>query len=308
MFQSFEELLTKAQEVQYISTIAIAAGDDFTIIQLVAKLIELKLCRVIIAGDKNRIEELAENLFNLNEIEIIDEPDRIKSCLSAVQTVSQGKAQILVKGNVNTSDFLRAVLNKEVGLRSGRKLNVLSCYEVPGEKKLFFIADGGMMIAPTLNDKIDILNNCVPALQRMGIKNPKVALLAANEKVSNDMPATTDAKKICDLASENQLPEGIYEGPIAFDVAMSPEAAAKKGIDSKISGDVDLFLVPNIETGNCLGKAIAYYAKGTMAGLVLGATKPIIMSSRASPLKGKIASIAWAILVNNENQNYKSIN
>ena len=153
-----------------------------------------------------------------------------------------------------------------------------------------------MIIAPTLQDKVDIINNCVPMLHNMGIKLPKVALLAANEKVSPDMPATVDAKAICDMALENLLPTAIYEGPIAFDVAMSVKAAIKKGIDSKISGDVDLFLVPNIETGNCLGKAIGYFAQGIMAGLVLGATHPIIMSSRAATLKGKITSIAWALL------------
>lgn len=205
-------------------------------------------------------------------------------------------AQVLVKGRVNSSDFLKPVLNKELGLRTERKLSVLSCYDVSSEKKLLFLSDGGMIIAPTLEDKIDIILNAVPVLHRMGINNPKVAILAANEQVNPRMPATMDAYKICQMAQEGKLPKGIYEGPIAFDVAMRPEAAAAKGIKSTVSGDVDLFIVPNIETGNCLGKAIGYFAKGDMAGLVLGATNPIVMSSRGGTIKGKLASIAWALL------------
>ena len=213
-----------------------------------------------------------------------------------MKLVSSGEADIFVKGKMNTSDFLRAVLNKEFGLRTGRQLNVLTCYDVPGEKKLFFITDGGMTVAPTLADKVEILKNAVPVLHSMGIRCPKIAILAANEKVSPKIPATADAAALCEMAERGELPEGIYEGPIAFDVAMRPDAAAEKNIQSRVSGDVDLFLVPNIETGNCLGKAIGYFGKGQTAGIVVGAAAPVVMSSRAAAIKGKVTSIAWAIL------------
>ena len=300
MFKNFDELIEKAQSQEQKKTIVMAASDDETMVHVASEALKMDLCRIIMVGDEERITAFADGVLDIEEIQIVDVKDKVESCLKAVELVSAGKGQILVKGNVNTSDFLRAVLNKEVGLRSGRKLNVLSCYEVPGQKKLFFMADGGMIIAPTLKDKVDILTNCIPVLKNMGINQPKVAILAANEKVSSDMPATLDAATICDMAAKGELPEAIYEGPIAFDVAMSDKAAKKKGIESRVSGDVDMLLVPSIETGNCLGKSIGYFGKGTMAGLVLGATSPIIMSSRAASLKGKLTSIAWAILACNE--------
>ena len=194
------------------------------------------------------------------------------------------------------------MLNKEVGLRTGRQLNVLTCYDVPTEPKLFFITDGGMTVAPALADKAEILHNAVPVLHHMGIAEPKIAILAANEKPSPKMPATMDAKALCEMAASGELPAGIYEGPIAFDVAMRPEAAAEKGITSRVSGDVDLFLVPNIETGNCLGKAIGYFGHCQTAGIVVGAAAPVVMSSRAASIEGKVTSIAWAILACGDEQ------
>ena len=158
------------------------------------------------------------------------------------------------------------------------------------------MTDGGMTVAPTLSDKVEILKNAVPVLHNMGISCPKVAILAANEKVNPKMPATVDAAALVEMAERGELPEGIYEGPIAFDVAMRPDAAAEKGIKSRISGDVDLFLVPNIETGNCMGKAIGYFGGGQTAGIVVGAAAPVVMSSRSAAIKGKVTSIAWAIL------------
>ena len=266
-------------------------------IHVAQQVTELGLCDVIMVGDEDKLKELAAaDNFDLSRVRVVDEKDPEKLGLTAVELVSSGEADVLVKGKLNTSDFLRAVLNKEVGLRTGRQLNVIMAYDVPGQKKLFFITDGGMNIAPSLDDKVEIIKNAVPVLHSMGIECPKVALLAANEKVSTKMPATTDAAAIVDMAEQGLLPKAIYEGPIAFDVAMRPDAAAEKKIDSRISGDVDLFLVPNIETGNCLGKAIGYFGKGQSAGLVIGASKPVVMSSRAASITGKVTSIAWAIL------------
>lgn len=297
MYSEFQDIINAACARSTKRTIAIAAAADEKMIHVAQAVTDIGLCNVVLVGDADEISRLAcESGFSLDKVRVVDEKDPEKVGLTAVSLVSSGQADIFVKGKMNTSDFLRAVLNKEVGLRTGRQLNVLTCYDEPGEKKLFFITDGGMTIAPTLSDKVEILKNAVPVLHNMGISNPKIAILAANEKVSEKMPATVDAAALCDMAKRGELPEGIYEGPIAFDVAMRPDAAAEKNIQSRVSGDVDLFLVPNIETGNCLGKAIGYFGKGQTAGIVVGAAAPVVMSSRAASINGKVTSIAWAIL------------
>ncbi len=297
MYSQFNDIVKAALERRPKRTIAIAAAADDKMLHVARSVSELGLCDVIMVGDRDELEALAAaDGFDLGSVRVVDEKDPGRLGLAAVGLVSSGEADVLVKGKLNTSDFLRAVLNRDVGLRTGRQLNVIMAYDVPGQKKLFFITDGGMNIAPTLDDKVEIIKNAVPVLHSMGIERPKVALLAANEKVSPKMPATADAAAIVDMAGRGLLPEAVYEGPIAFDVAMRPDAAAEKKIESRISGDVDLFLVPNIETGNCLGKAIGYFGKGQAAGLVIGASKPVVMSSRAASISGKVTSIAWAIL------------
>lgn len=303
MYAEFQDIINAAVARPNKRTIAVAAAADDKMIHVAQAVTELGLCRVILVGDAEKITALAgEAGFPLERVRVVDEKDPELLGLTAVKLVSSGEADILVKGKMNTSDFLRAVLNRDFGLRTGRQLNVLTCYDEPGEKKLFFITDGGMTIAPTLDDKVEILRNAVPVLHNMGIRTPKIAILAANEKVDPKMPATVDAAALCEMAEHGELPEAVYEGPIAFDVAMRPEAAKEKNIDSRVSGDVDLFLVPNIETGNCLGKAIGYFGKGQTAGIVIGAAAPVVMSSRAASIKGKVTSIAWAVLACGESE------
>ena len=297
MYTEFQNIIDVAAARPNKRTIAIAAAADDKMIHVAQAVTDIDLCRVIMVGDADRIGRLAQEAgLDLNKVRVVDEKDSAQLGLTAVKLVSSGEADIFVKGKMNTSDFLRAVLNKEFGLRTGRQLNVLTCYDVPGEKMRFFITDGGMTVAPTLSDKVEILKNAVPVLHSMGIRRPKIAILAANEKVDSKIPATADAAALCEMAERGELPEGIYEGPIAFDVAMRPDAAAEKNISSRVSGDVDLFLVPNIETGNCLGKAIGYFGKGQTAGIVVGAAAPVVMASRAAAIKGKVTSIAWAVL------------
>lgn len=296
MYRNFEEVLLAAKSGPK-RTIAVAAAGEEHIIRLVTAIKAHDLCRIILVGDETEIRTLGEAYGeDLSGIRVVHEPDPDKTALTAAALVSGGEADILVKGNLNTSNFLRAVLHKEVGLRRGRRLSALTCYDVPSMDKLFFITDGGMNVAPDLAAKADILKNAVEALHAFGIQRPKVALLSANEKIQTDMPSSVDAADLCEMAARGELPEALYEGPIAFDVAMRPDAARTKGIDSKISGDVDLFLVPNIETGNCLGKAIGYFAHGQAAVMVIGAACPVVMTSRAAPVKGKLDAVAFAIL------------
>ena len=296
MYSGFKTIIARAGKTAPKRTAVIAAADDEKMIHVARAVTDMDLCDVLLVGDEDKIDALSARCgLCRDRVRVIDEKEPERLGLRAVELVSSGKADILVKGRMNTSDFLRAVLNKEIGLRTGRQLNVLTCYDVPTEKKLFFITDGGMTIAPSLEDKVEILKNAVPVLHNMGICEPKIAILAANEKPDTKMPATTDAQRLCAMAEEGLLPKGIYEGPIAFDVAMRPDAAAEKGIESRVSGDVDLFLVPNIETGNCLGN-------GQTAGIVVGAAAPVVMSSRAAAIEGKVTSIAWAILACGEQE------
>lgn len=297
MYQNFEAIIAAVRRQPKKKTICVAGAASDKMMHLAHELQTQNICRMILVGDEARIRALAEQEgVELADVKLIHAVEAEEIARLAVTEVSSGCADVYVKGSMNTSDFLRSVLNKEVGLRTGSKLSVLTCYEVPGQRKLFFLTDGGMVVAPTLEDKAAIVTNAVRVLHNMGIALPKVAILSSNEKVSEKIPSTVDAQALCRMAEEHALPAAIYEGPIAFDVAMRPDAAAEKKIESRVSGEVDLFLVPNIETGNCLGKAIGYFGGGDTAGLVIGAAKPVVMSSRAASIRGKLASVAWALL------------
>ena len=302
MYQNFEAIIEAIKQQPTKKTICIANAASDKMLHLAHELQAQDICNMILVGDEAQIKAFAEKEnVDLSKVKVIHATETEEIARLAVTEVSAGRADVYVKGSMNTSDFLRSVLNKEVGLRTGSKLSVLTCYEVPGQKKLFFLTDGGMVVAPDLNDKAAIVTNAVNVLHNMGIAEPKVAILSSNEKVSEKIPSTVDAQALCRMADVGKLPAAIYEGPIAFDVAMRPDAAKEKKIESRISGDVDLFLVPNIETGNCLGKAIGYFGGGDTAGLVIGARKPVVMSSRAASIRGKLASIAWALLACDKN-------
>lgn len=302
MYQNFEAIIETVKQQPTKKTICIANAASDKMLHLAHELQAQDICNMILVGDEAQIKAFAEKEnVDLSKVKVIHATETEEIARLAVTEVSAGRADVYVKGSMNTSDFLRSVLNKEVGLRTGSKLSVLTCYEVPGQKKLFFLTDGGMVVAPDLNDKAAIVTNAVNVLHNMGIAEPKVALLSSNEKVSEKIPSTVDAQALCQMSEEGKLPKAIYEGPIAFDVAMRPDAAKEKKIESRVTGDVDLFLVPNIETGNCLGKAIGYFGGGDTAGLVIGARKPVVMSSRAASIRGKLASVAWALLACGEN-------
>lgn len=296
MFQNFDALINAAKSAKK-RTACIANAADGKMMHLVAEIQKMDLCNLILVGNSEEMTKLAEEYdVDLSRTAVIDQRGEEQIGRTAVAQVSSGKADIYVKGMMNTSDFLRSVLDKEVGLRSGHKLSVLTCYSVPGQHKLFFLTDGGMVVAPNLADKAAIVTGAVNVLHNMGIDEPKVAILSSDEKPSEKIPSTMDAVALCQMAERGELPKAIYEGPIAFDVAMRPEAAKEKHIVSCVSGDVDLLLVPNIECGNCLGKAIGYFGGGETAGIVIGASKPVVMSSRAATIHGKLSSVAWALL------------
>ena len=236
MYQNFEAIIEAVKQQPTKKTICIANAASNKMLHLAHELQAQDICNMILVGDEAQIKAFAEKEnVDLSKVKVIHATETEEIARLAVTEVSAGRADVYVKGSMNTSDFLRSVLNKEVGLRTGSKLSVLTCYEVPGQKKLFFLTDGGMVVAPVLNDKAAIVTNAVNVLHNMGIAEPKVAILSSNEKVSEKIPSTVDAQALCRMADVGKLPAAIYEGPIAFDVAMRPDAAKEKKIESRFS-------------------------------------------------------------------------
>lgn len=300
MYKNFTELLTRSLEVGPVA-LSIAVAHDREVLESIKTAQEIGLVEPILVGDALKIQEVLTELKVHKKFAVINEPEDTKAALTAASLVRSGQAKVLMKGLINTSVFLKAVLDSTHGLRTNKLLSHLAAFEIPNQKKIIFHTDGGMNVAPSLPEKKDILINALEALEGVGIKNPKVALLTANEKVSDSMPATVDAQALVQMREEGIIFTGILEGPIAMDVAASPESALHKGIKSQISGDVDLFMVPNIEAGNLQGKTWVYYAGAKMAGVVLGASHPIVMTSRSESAEGKLVSIALACLLANSN-------
>jgi len=296
MLRNFDELSALAQ-VRGPIRVAVAAAQDAEVMAAVRDAIEAGLIDAILVGDEAAIAPMAEAAGITGRVRIVHEPDLARASLLAAGFVHDGEAQVLMKGLVNSGVFLRAALDPERGLRSGGLLSHLAAMEIPGEKKLAFFTDGGMNIAPGLAEKKQILANALAALARMGVETPRVAVLCANEQVNPKMPATVDAKALVDAWEAGSFPDCIVEGPIAMDVALSPAAARHKGLESRVSGDVDLFLAPNIEAGNMITKVLLHCTASKFAGVVLGASHPIVLVSRADTAEAKFNAIAMAALL-----------
>jgi phosphate butyryltransferase len=296
MFKSFSEVVDKAKELGPFK-ISVALAQDLEVLKVIKIAKEIGLADAILVGDEEIIRIMMKEAGLGDNCVVIDEKDEAKAALKAVSLVKSGEAQVLMKGFVNTSIFMKAVLNREEGLRTGRLISHMATYEIPGHNKIVFCSDSGINVAPNLEQKKDILTNALLALKAMGIDMPKVAALAANELVSPAMQATVDAKELVDMNHRGEIPKCIIEGPISMDIACDIEAAHHKGIDSKVSGDVDLFLFPTIEVGNILGKSWLYFNKAKWAGIVLGASHPIVLGSRSDTAEIKLNSIALACLV-----------
>jgi Phosphotransacetylase len=295
MIKDFAALVERTQALG-MATMAVAAAEDEEVLEAAREAAELSLARSILVGDGKRIRELAGpgGLPPLSRI--VEASTPLEAALEAARLVRSGEADILVKGMVNSSDFLRAALDPQRGLRGDRLLSHFAAFEIPGEDRLSFHSDGGMVIQPGLEEKKQILSNALDALHRLGIAEPKVAILAANEQVNPKMTATLDARDLVEAWRAGEFPGCLVEGPIAMDVASSAEAARRKGIASSVSGEVDLFILPNIEAGNIAGKILLHYAHARMAGIVLGAAKPIVLVSRSDDAAAKLHSIALASL------------
>lgn len=292
--KSFQELIERVKS-KGPYTIAVAAADDKEVLGAVKLAVELGFVNPILTGDSKKIESIIQDL-GMKDCRIVHQPEPEGAAKKAVELVKQGEAQVLVKGMVNTSVYMRAILDREKGLRAGGLLSLLAVYELPGYHKLIFGSDSGINTAPKLEQKKEILYNALTAMRSMGIERPRAALLAANEMVDERIPATADAAELMKLTKTGAFPPSIIEGPLSLDAAFDPHAAEHKGIDSQISGDVDFLLFPNIESGNVLGKSWLHFNKAKWAGIVLGALKPVVLGSRSDTPEIKLNSIAMGCL------------
>lgn len=296
MAKSFKDLMNMAK-AKGTQKLAVADAQDHEVLTAVKNAVEAGIIFPILIGDEKKIKEIAKEIdFDLSKAEVINEPDGVKACEVAVKKVSSGEASVLMKGLIDTGIIMKAVLNKEWGLRTGRTISHVALLQVPTYHKLLFLTDGAMNVAPTQAQKKDIVHNAIDLARSLDIKQPKVAMLAAKEKFDEKMPATVDAKAMVDLCKEGEFGDAIVDGPFALDNAISKESCEIKGITSPVGGDADILVVPQIESGNVLYKALTNFMDIENAGLIVGTAAPIVLTSRADSDVAKLNSIALAVM------------
>ncbi|GFZ32774.1 phosphate butyryltransferase [Clostridium zeae] len=299
MSKNFDELLSKLKEVTK-KKVSVAVAQDEPVLEAIKAAKERGIADAILVGDQAKIRELADKIgMDLKEYDLINEPDPKKAALYAVELVAKGKADMVMKGLVDTATFLRSVLNKEVGLRTGKLMSHVAVFEIEGIDRLIYLTDAAFNTYPDLKAKIDILNNSVKVAHACGLKLPKVAPICAVEVVNPDMPATIDAALLAKMNDRGQIKGCIVDGPLAFDNALSEEAAHHKNVTGPVAGKADIFLLPNIETANVMYKCLTMTSKSRNGGILVGTAAPVILTSRADSFETKVNSIALAALVAN---------
>ena len=296
MLRHFSEIIARARQNGPVKVV-VAAAQDEEALGAVKAAYDVGLAEAVLVGDSSQISLLLVQTGLPLDTPVVHEPDPAKAALLAASIVRKTKSGVLMKGLLNSGDFLRAVLDHEQGLRTGRLLSHFSAYEAPDGDKLTYHTDGGINISPNLSERKEILINALIALAALGIERPNVAILAANEVVNPKMPVTLDAQELVKMSRRGELPPAVLEGPMSMDVALSSTAAAHKNLSSQVAGQVDLFMVPDIAAGNILSKALIHYAKFKNAGVILGATHPAVMVSRADSAEAKLHSIALACCI-----------
>lgn len=293
MIKSLNDLVEQAKYKEK-KKIAVAAAEDLDVLQVVEQAISMKIAEFILIGDKEKIEQIAiENNKNL-PCQIIDEPDQKKAAERAVELVLKGEAGALMKGLLHTGTFLKAVLNKEKGLNLGKLVSQISVFDKEYGEGLQLLTDCAMAIQPNLDEKKQIIENAIYLAQKIGYDRPKVALLSALEIVNPEIPDTVEAAILSKMGDRGQIKNAVIDGPFALDNAISIDAARHKGIDSVVAGQADILIVPNLQVGNVLTKALTYYAHKDVAAAVIGAGAPIIMTSRTDTVKDKLLSVVLA--------------
>ena len=297
MIRAFDEIIETAKK-KGPKIIAVAVAQDIEVLSAVNDAKDLGIANAILVGDKDEIAEAAKDCgVDINKFAVIDIKEKNEACRKAVELVSTGKAHIVMKGLVDTSLILKAVLDEKIGLRTGNVLSHVAIFDVPGYDRLFYVTDAAMNIAPNLNQKKQIIENAVQVANALGNDNPKVAVLAAVEKVNPKMQATLDAAELIRMNEAGELMGCTLGGPFALDNAVSVEASKHKGITHPVAGYADILMVPAIEAGNMLYKSMVFFARAKNAGIIVGAKAPIVLTSRADSNEAKLNSIAIGALM-----------
>lgn len=294
--QKLEAYLDKAKAMPAVKA-AIAHPVSEVTLKAAVVCQKLGLIEPILVAPEKRLQIVAEQTeIDVSGIEVVDTEHSHHSAEVAAELVRNKQAEILVKGNLPSSEFLSGLLNKEKGIRTDRRISHVFVIDDSDYDKLLYVSDAAINITPNLVDKKDIVQNCIDFCKSLGVDVPKVAILAAVEKVNPAMQSTLDAAALCKMADRGQIKNAILDGPLAFDNAISEEAAKAKGIVSEVSGNPDILIVPNIEAGNMLAKQLLYLGGATAAGLLLGARAPVVLTSRSESMAGRIYSCAIARL------------
>jgi len=294
--EKYNRLIAAAKNVPPLAT-AVAHPCDETSLRGALEAAEAGLISPILVGPKNKIEGVAQtSSLDLAEAEIVDAPHSHAAAEKAVELVRTGKAELLMKGSLHTDELLAEVVKRETGIRTGRRISHVFVMDVPGHPHTLFITDAAVNIAPDLDAKRDIIQNAIDLFAGLGLGVPKVAILSAVETVTTSIPSTIEAAALCKMSDRGQITGGELDGPLAFDNAISPEAARIKGIKSPVAGQAQILVVPDLEAGNMLAKNLSFLSRADAAGIVLGARVPIILTSRADNVMTRMASCAVATL------------
>ena len=292
----YERLLERCKSMPAVPT-AVAHPCEESALRGDLQAAQAGLIEPILVGPKDEIEQTADSAgLTLRKVEIVDAENSVAAAQKAVALVREGKAEVLMKGSLHTDELMAAVVSRD-GLRTGRRISHAFVMDVPTYHKVLIITDAAINIAPALEDKVDICQNAIDLAVSLGCTKPKVAILAAVETINSKMQATLDAAALCKMAERGQIKGGLLDGPLAFDNAISRDAARTKGIKSEVAGDPDILLAPDLEAGNILAKQLSFLANADSAGIVLGARVPVILTSRADSVRSRIASCAVAKLL-----------
>ena len=298
MIRNFDEMLSIVKNNKTMR-LAVAAAQDRDVIEAVVSAAKLNLAEPILVGDKVAIKSILKDIDAPYDFKIVNEPDVVESAKTAVSLVRNGEADFLMKGLLQTADIMRAVLDKENGLRTDSLISHVMVYQVPSYNKLLFLTDGGINVAPSLEQKVKILENAITVCKAMGLDRIYTAVLAGAETVNPKIPATVDAEALANMKDKWEAMNTVVEGPVALDLAISEQACQHKGYKGEGGGKADILLVPYYEVGNALGKSLTYFANAKSAGIIMGAKVPIVLVSRADTSESKLLSIALGSIIAN---------
>ena len=298
VLKNFDQLVEKVKSFPEAKRVVVAAAGDEHTLEAIAHAVGEGIVKPVLVGDKGKIDKICKKIgLDVPAEDIYDVPDADEAARKAVALIHEGKGDFIMKGKLETAQILKPVVNKETGLGTGRVMSHFVFDELPYYHKLLVTTDGGMMTYPTLEQKKQIIENTVETLKALGYENPKIAAVAAVEKVNPKMPETVEADELKQMNQRGEIKDCIVEGPISLDIALDKEIADIKGFNSPVAGDADVILVPNIQVGNILGKSITVIARGNMAGFIVGSQVPIVLTSRGSSAKEKFLSLVLAAAV-----------